>query len=162
YVEPKSIATFESEGSGTATSSSSSSRSSVASSSVAVSSSSIPRSSSSSIATSSSSSSVNSAANASCSYVVTSDWGNGYTAAIRIRNNGTSAINNWNVSWSYADSTRITNSWNATLTGSNPYAATGLSWNSSIPPGQTVEFGFQGTKNNGNPSIPTVSGSVCK
>ncbi|AQT60074.1 cellulose binding domain-containing protein [Cellvibrio sp. PSBB023] len=163
YVEPQSIATFESEGSGATTSSSSSSRSSVASSSVAISSSSIPRSSSSSpVTTSSSSSSANSAANASCSYVVTSDWGSGYTAAIRIRNNGTSAINNWSVNWSYADSTRITNSWNATLTGSNPYAATGLSWNSSISPGQTVEFGFQGTKNNGNPSIPTVSGSVCK
>ncbi|HEY0894265.1 MAG TPA: cellulose binding domain-containing protein, partial [Cellvibrio sp.] len=178
FVEPKSIATFVSEGTAATSSSSSvkssvapssSSRSSIAPSSSSRSSvaSSVIRSSVSSVAASSaprSSSSTSSISNtaANCSYVVTSDWGSGYTAAIRIKNNGTSAINNWNVSWSYSDSTRVTNSWNATLTGSNPYSATGLSWNSSIQPGQTAEFGFQGTKNNGAAQIPAVTGSVCK
>ena len=176
YVEPKSIATFVSEG-GATTSSSSSSRSSAAPSSIprsSVAPSSVPRSSvapsstprssvaSSVIRSSSSSSVANGNANASCSYVVTNDWGSGYTAAIRIKNNGTSAINNWNVSWSYSDGTRISNSWNATLSGTNPYSATGLSWNSSIQPGQTAEFGFQGIKNNGAAQIPAVTGSVCK
>lgn len=175
YVEPKSIATFVSEGTA-GVSSSSSSRSSVALSSLprsSVAPSSAPRSSvassvirsssASSIPRSSSSSSVaNNGANASCSYVVTSDWGSGYTAAIRIKNNGTSAINNWSVSWSYADNTRISNSWNANLTGTNPYSANGLSWNSIIQPGQTAEFGFQGLKNNGAAQIPAVMGSVCK
>jgi glucuronoarabinoxylan endo-1,4-beta-xylanase len=176
FVEPKSIATFVSEG-GATTSSSSSSISSVAPSSIprsSVAPSSVPRSSvapsstprssvaSSVIRSSSSSSVANGNANASCSYVVTNDWGSGYTAAIRIKNNGTSAINNWNVSWSYSDGTRISNSWNATLSGSNPYSATGLSWNSSIQPGQTAEFGFQGIKNNGAAQIPAVTGSVCK
>lgn len=178
YVEPKSIATFVSEGGAPVSSSSSatisslprssaapssvarssvssSSRSSVASSLLRSSSaSSIPRSSSSSVATST--------ANASCSYVVTSDWGSGYTAAIRIKNNGTTAINNWNVSWNYADGTRISNSWNANLSGTNPYSASGLSWNSIIQPGQIVEFGFQGTKNNGASQTPAVTGNVCK
>lgn len=182
FVEPKSIATFVSEGTATTSSSSSirssaapasssrssiapmsSSRSSFASSSsfrsslapsVSSMASSIPRSSSSASSTN------NTAAN--CSYVVTSDWGSGYTAAIRIKNNGTSAINNWNVSWSYSDSTRISNSWNANLTGTNPYSANGLSWNSIIQPGQTAEFGFQGIKNNGAAQIPAVTGSVCK
>jgi glucuronoarabinoxylan endo-1,4-beta-xylanase len=176
YVEPKSIATFVSEGTA-ATSSSSSSRSSAAPSSIPKSSvapSSVPRSSvapsskprssvaSSVIRFSSSSSVANGNANASCSYVVTNDWGSGYTAAIRIKNNGTSVINNWNVNWSYSDGTRISNSWNATLSGTNPYSATGLSWNSSIQPGQTAEFGFQGIKNNGAAQIPAVTGSVCK
>lgn len=167
YVEPKSIATFVSEGTAT-TSSSSSIRSSVAPSSSSRSSvaSSVIRSSVSSLASSTprSSSSASSISNtaANCSYVVTSDWGSGYTAAIRIKNNGTSAINNWNLSWSYTDSTRVTNSWNATLSGTNPYSAIGLNWNSSIQPGQTVEFGFQGTKNNGAAQIPVVTGSVCQ
>lgn len=167
YVEPKSITTLVSEG--TATNSSSSSvRSSVAPSSSSRSSvaSSVIRSSVSSLASSTprSSSSASSISNASanCSYVVTSDWGSGYTAAIRIKNNGISAINGWNVSWNYADTTRITNSWNANLSGSNPYSASGLSWNSSIQPGQTVEFGFQGAKNNGAAQIPAITGSVCK
>jgi cellulase/cellobiase CelA1 len=92
---------------------------------------------------------------------VTNDWGSGYTAAIRIKNNRTTAINGWSVNWSYSDASRISNSWNATLAGSNPYSATGLSWNSSIQPGQTVEFGFQGTKNNGPASVPVISGAVC-
>jgi glucuronoarabinoxylan endo-1,4-beta-xylanase len=167
YVEPQSIATFVSEGTATS-SSSSSSRSSVMSSSSRSSSissssrsSSLSRSSSSRSSSSSSSRSSSTATAGSCTYVVTNDWGSGFTGAIRIRNNGTSAINGWNVSWNYPDSTRISNSWNANLSGSNPYSATGLSWNSSIQPGQTVEFGFQGTKNNGSPAIPAVTGSVC-
>ncbi|HTF97517.1 MAG TPA: cellulose binding domain-containing protein [Cellvibrio sp.] len=161
YVEPQSIATFVSEGTATSSSSSSvipssSSRSSVASSVVRTSSSSVA----SSRRSSSSSSAVNGSAN--CSYAVTNDWGTGFTGSIRIKNNGTSPINNWNVSWSYSDATRITNSWNATLSGSNPYSASGLSWNSSIQPGQSIEFGFQGTKNNGTAQVPVMAGTVCQ
>ena len=176
FVEPQSVTTFVSEG--TATSSvassslmSSSSKSSIASSSLprsSVASSSIRSSSSSSISSTPRSSSLPSSSsstannNANCSYVVTNDWGSGYTASIRIKNNGTSAINGWSVSWNYSDASRINNSWNANLSGSNPYTATGLSWNSIIQPGQTAEFGFQGTKNNGAAPTPVVSGSVCK
>ena len=176
FVEPQSVTTFVSEG--TATSSvassslmSSSSKSSIASSSSSrssVASSAIRSSSSSSISSTPRSSSLSSSSsstannNANCSYVVTNDWGSGYTASIRIKNNGTSAINGWSVSWNYNEPSRITNSWNANLTGSNPYTATGLSWNSIIQPGQTAEFGFQGTKNNGAAPVPVVSGSVCK
>ncbi|HSX50007.1 MAG TPA: cellulose binding domain-containing protein [Cellvibrio sp.] len=176
FVEPQSVTTFVSEG--TATSSvassslmSSSSKSSIASSSSSrssVASSSIRSSSSSSISSAPRSSSLSSSSssiannNANCSYVVTNDWGSGYTASIRIKNNGTSAINGWSVSWNYSDASRINNSWNANLSGSNPYTATGLSWNSIIQPGQTAEFGFQGTKNNGAAPTPVVSGSVCK
>lgn len=167
-VEPQSVTTFVSEGTATSSVSSSSSKSSVAPSSSSrssVASSVIRSSSSSSVASSiprsSSSSSLANNNSANCSYVVTNDWGSGYTAAIRIKNNGSNAINGWSVNWNYSDASRITNSWNANLTGSNPYGATGLSWNSSIQPGQTVEFGFQGTKNNGAAQVPAVTGSVC-
>ncbi len=166
FVEPQSIATFVSEGNAASSSSVASVPSSKSSSSAFKSSvvSSVVRSSSSRIASStrrssSSSSVTNNVAN--CSYLVTNDWGTGYTAAIRIKNNGSSVINNWNVSWNYSDSTRVTSSWNANLMGSNPYSATGLSWNSSIQPGQTAEFGFQGIKNNGAAQVPSVTGSVC-
>ena len=111
-------------------------------------------------ATSRSSSSVSVASN--CQYVVSNEWSNGFTAAIRIRNNGTSTINGWNISWSYSDGTRITNSWNATLSGTNPYSATNLGWNGTIPPGQTVEFGLQGSKGGSSAQIPVISGSVCQ
>ena len=161
YVEPQSVTTFVSEGTAVG---SSSSRSSVASSvirsSSSISSSSVPRSSSGVSSSSSRSSSAGNSSN--CSYVVTNDWGSGYTAAIRIKNNGSNPINGWNVSWSYSDATRVSSAWNATLAGSNPYSATGLGWNSSIQPGQTAEFGFQGTKNSGSAQMPVVTGNACQ
>ena len=130
------------------------------SSSSAPSSSSTPASSSPS-SSSPTSSSSSSSGSGSCTYVVTNQWGNGFTGAIRITNNGNSAINGWNVSWNYTDGSRVTNSWNATVSGSNPYSATAMGWNAAIQPGQTVEFGFQGTKNSAQASVPAVSGSVC-
>jgi cellulase/cellobiase CelA1 len=93
--------------------------------------------------------------------VVTNQWNNGFTGAIRITNNGTSPMNGWNISWSYSDGSRITNSWNANVSGNNPYTASNLGWNGNIQPGQTVELGFQGTKNNAPASTPSVSGTVC-
>jgi len=95
-----------------------------------------------------------------CSYIVSNNWGAGFTGAIRITNNGTGAINGWNVNWTYAGSTRLSGTWNATVSGSNPYSATGAGWNNSIQPGQSVEFGFQGT-HSGTAEIPVVTGSVC-
>ncbi len=146
------------------TSSSSSLRSStpVTSSSVALTSSSRSSTQSSVAATSSARSSLASStatASGNCSYVITNNWGAGFTGAIRITNKGTGNINGWNVSWKYTNGTTLTGTWNATVTGSNPYSATNLSWNGSIPPGQTVEFGFQG--NHTTAETPVVTGSVC-
>jgi mannan endo-1,4-beta-mannosidase len=149
-----SIATFSS-------SSSSSIRPSSSSSSIR------PSSSSSSIRPSSASSSSRSsssslATTAACSYVVNSQWSNGFTAAIRIKNTGAQVINGWDVNWQYSDGSKITNQWNASLTGSNPYNAKNLSWNSSIQPGQTIEFGFQGSKSAAAAVVPIVRGAVCQ
>lgn len=99
-------------------------------------------------------------ASAGCQYVITNEWNDGFTGAIRVTNNGTAAVSGWTVSWQYAGD-KITNSWNATLTGSNPYSATNLSWNGAIGVGQTVELGFQGTKGGSAAEKPVISGSIC-
>jgi|SRR5690554_2974253 len=117
-------------------------------------------------ASSAHSSAASSAAHAggNCSYVISNSWDGGFTGAIRITNQGTSAINGWNVSWSYSGSTRLSGTWNADVSGSNPYSASNLSWNSTIQPGQSVEFGFQGTfqgSDSGDLETPQVTGSVC-
>ncbi|RYY76646.1 MAG: PKD domain-containing protein [Gammaproteobacteria bacterium] len=138
--------------------SSSSSSSSVKSS---ASSSSSSRSSSSSSKTSSSSS-ISSNGKAQCSYVIQSQWGNGFTAAIRVKNVSTQPINGWSLTWKYADTSKVTNLWNANLSGTNPYTATNLNWNATIQPGQTLEFGFQGSKPTGNAVAPSVTGSICQ
>jgi endoglucanase len=98
---------------------------------------------------------------ASCTQVIGNEWNNGFTGSIRIVNNGTSAINGWNIGWSYSDGTRVTSSWNATVSGSNPYTASNISWNGSIQPGQAVEFGIQASKGGSSVSNPSFSG-LCK
>lgn len=133
---------------------SSSSKSSVASSSIA----------SSFVASSAVSSSASSASGTAnkCAYVISSQWAGGFNAAIRITNNKITAINGWSVNWAYTDGTQLTGSWNATITGTNPYNATNLSWNATIQPGQTVEFGVQGTNGGAAAATPAITGSVCQ
>jgi len=129
------------------------------------SSSSLPPSSGSSISKSVSSSSRSSSSTPTqnnCSYVINSQWGNGFTAAIRIKNTTSQTISGWSVNWQYADGSKVTGFWNANLTGTNPYNAKNLSWNTNIQPGQTVEFGFQGSKPTGTATVPVVTGSVCQ
>lgn len=99
------------------------------------------------------------AQNASCKYVVNNAWGAGATASIEITNNGTTALNGWSVNWNYVNN-RITGSWNATLSGSNPYSASNLSWNGSVQPGETVSFGMQ-VATNGAVETPLVTGAIC-
>jgi len=74
-----------------------------------------------------------------------------------VTNTGTATTMGWTASWQYAGSNRITNLWNANLTGSNPYSATHLSWNGTLSTGQTAEFGFQGNTNGGDLEKPAVT-----
>ena len=97
-------------------------------------------------------------AEAACSHVISNEWSSGYTAAIRITNDTNAAIDGWNISWQY-NANRVTSSWNANLSGSNPYTATNVGWNGSLQPGQSVEFGFQVDKNGGSAENPTINGA---
>lgn len=125
-------------------------------------SSSVSVSSRSSVTTSrSASSSSRAASNGKCAYAITNDWGSGFTASIKITNTGATAVTGWSVSWNYTNATRVTNLWNGVMTGNNPYTVTHMDWNKTIQPGQSVEFGFQGTKPNGTAVIPAVTGSLC-
>ena len=103
------------------------------------------------------SSSVANTGGVSCTYVVSNSWGAGFTGAIRVTNTGTSSKSGWTASWQYSGSNRITSSWNATVSGSNPYTATNIGWNGNIGAGQTVEFGFQGNTNGGSVELPAVT-----
>lgn len=98
---------------------------------------------------------------AKCEYIVANDWGSGFTATIRITNNGSTAISGWSIGWNYTDGSRVTSSWNATVAGANPYSATPLNWNATIAVNSSVEFGIQGTNGAGRAQIPTLTGAVC-
>ncbi|RYY76179.1 MAG: carbohydrate-binding protein [Gammaproteobacteria bacterium] len=94
---------------------------------------------------------------ASCSYTITSNWGSGFTSEIKVTNNTAQSVKNWAVSWKESGA-NITAAWNASLSGSNPYSATALSWNGTLAPNASASFGFQGE---GSAAVQQVSGSLC-
>jgi hypothetical protein len=99
-------------------------------------------------------------ASAACTYTIESEWSNGFVANITIKNDTAAPISNWSVNWGYS-ANRISGTWNATVSGSNPYTASNVSWNGNIAVGQSVSFGFQGEKNGGAAERPTVNGTAC-
>lgn len=100
---------------------------------------------------------------AQCTYTLLNQWPQGFTAAIKITNDGDQDIEGWSVSWQYTDGSSIIENWNSTLAGNNPYTATPVAYNTNIPVGQSIEFGFNANKGvvGQEAEIPNVSGSVC-
>ena len=90
-----------------------------------------------------------------CRYAVSNDWGSGFTANITVTNDGASAINGWQVQWRQNGGSTVSSSWNANVSGSNPYTARNVDWNRTIAPGASQSFGVQG---NGNDSTATILG----
>ncbi|WP_347330459.1 CotH kinase family protein [Marinimicrobium locisalis] len=98
---------------------------------------------------------------ADCEYIVSNEWGGGATATIRITNNSGSTIDGWSLEWSYQNNT-VTNSWNANISGNNPYTASDLGWNATLTPGAEIEFGLQLNTQGGGAETPALSGGVCE
>jgi endoglucanase len=94
-------------------------------------------------------------------------WNNGFTAEVKIANNGTTAINGWTLTWSFANGQQITSAWNAAVTqsgvavsASNPAGH----WNGAIGAnGGSVSFGFQATHTgtNARPANFALNGVAC-
>ena len=99
-------------------------------------------------------------ASAACTFTVDNEWGNGYVGSITVKNDTGAPVNGWNVNWQF-NSNRLAGSWNANISGSNPYTATNMSWNGNLAVGQSVSFGFQVEKNGGSAERPVVNGAVC-
>ncbi|WP_084618047.1 glycoside hydrolase family 6 protein [Cellvibrio sp. OA-2007] len=97
---------------------------------------------------------------AGCVYKISNEWNTGLTGEIVVTNSGNSAVTGWTVGWQYATN-RLTGSWNAQLSGSNPYSAKDMGWNGTLQPGQSTSFGFQVDKRGGVAEIPNVTGSIC-
>lgn len=98
------------------------------------------------------------AASAACVYTVSNSWGSGFTAAIRVTNNTAATVNGWQVNWTYANN-KVSSAWNAVVSGN--YSATNLGWNGTLQPGQSAEFGVQGTTNGVAIESPTLTGTLC-
>ena len=102
---------------------------------------------------------------AACRVTYSADsWGNGFVANVTVANTGSSAVNGWSLGFTLPSGQAVTNSWNATLSGSSgALTARNVSHNGSIPAGGSTSFGFQGTYSGSfaSPSSFTLNGSAC-
>jgi cellulase/cellobiase CelA1 len=106
-----------------------------------------------------------STATCSVAYTVGNDWGSGFTADVKITNKGTSTINGWTLTYTYAGNQTITNAWNATVTQSGKnVTATDAGWNGTLAPNGSASFGFQGSYSGSNtaPTTFKVNGLACQ
>jgi cellulase/cellobiase CelA1 len=79
-------------------------------------------------------------------YKITNQWSGGFQADVLIGNTGSSAWSGWSLGWSFADSQKITQLWNADYTRSDAaVTAKNVGWNGSVAAGSTVGFGFTGS-----------------
>ncbi|MEN2776366.1 cohesin domain-containing protein [Acetivibrio clariflavus] len=70
-------------------------------------------------------------------------WGTGATVSIEIKNNGSTAVNGWTLSFDFPGNQKITNAWNCTYTqNGNAVSISNVDYNGTIPPGGSVVIGF--------------------
>lgn len=99
-----------------------------------------------------------------CSFEVVNDWQSGFNGKIVITNNGNQTMDDWQVSWQFTDGSVTTNAWNANVTLGTLNTATPLSWNGTIAPGASIEFGISGNKGTAGSTVavPTLTGESCQ
>ena len=95
-------------------------------------------------------------------------WGSGATVSFTVKNNSSSPVDGWKVSFTYSGDQKITNAWNCSYTQSgSSVTISNASYNASIPAGGSVTAGFNISYSGTNDaptnfivnSIPTGSGT---
>jgi len=98
-------------------------------------------------------------------YSVTTQWNVGFGTAITIQNTGSTAINGWQLTWTWAGNQQITQSWNSNYSQSGANAKlTNATWNATIGAGQTLSgMGFNASYSGSNPAPAAfyVNGTLC-
>jgi endoglucanase len=99
-------------------------------------------------------------------YVVNSQWNNGFNTSITIGNTGGVAITNWTLTWSWSGNQTITQAWNSNLQSGGPQVVlTNAAWNGSIAPGASISgIGFNASYSGTNPSPAAfyLNGTLCR
>ncbi|GLU47392.1 endo-1,4-beta-xylanase [Nocardiopsis ansamitocini] len=97
-------------------------------------------------------------------YSVADQWNNGFTGAITVANPGTTAIDGWELSWTFSSGQSVTNGWNGTWSQSgSTVRVTNAAWNRAIAPGGNVTLGFNASHSGTNPAPGTftLNGTAC-
>lgn len=97
-----------------------------------------------------------STATCAASYTVSSDWGGGFNAEVKVTNTGTVALKSWQVTWTWSGSQTVTSMWNATYTQTGAtVTAVNAAHNGSVAVGGSTSLGFGGAPGGGG--VPAVS-----
>ncbi len=98
-------------------------------------------------------------------YTVTNQWGDGFLVDVTVKNNGSRAINGWQVQWTFPGNQQIVNLWNGAPSQSGQSVTVANVGHNNVigANGGTQSFGFQGgfSNSNSNPTTFTVNGVLC-
>jgi len=95
----------------------------------------------------------------------TNVWQDGFTANVTVRNEGSSAVDGWDLAFTLPSGQRVTHAWNASVApSSGAVTASALSSNARIAPGGSQSFGFQGSYSGAfaQPAGFSLNGTACR
>ncbi|MCA2218340.1 glycoside hydrolase family 6 protein [Jidongwangia harbinensis] len=94
----------------------------------------------------------------------TNQWSNGFTADVRITNNGAAALTSWQLTFQVGSTVSVSNGWNGAWSQSGTtVTVTSPPYGGSVPRGGSVSTGFQASFSGspGTPSDFTLNGTRC-
>ena len=84
------------------------------------------------------------------------NWGSGYQVLIKVKNDGAATVNTWTVKVKKSE-VKIDSSWCVNIAEEgDSYVITPMSWNSTLTPGASTDFGIQGSGSIGTSVNVTV------
>ncbi|MDC0769934.1 cellulase family glycosylhydrolase [Streptomyces sp. HD] len=89
---------------------------------------------------------------AACSavYTVSSDWGGGFNAEVKVTNTGSLPVKSWKVTWTWGGAQKVTSMWNASYAQSGgTVTVSNADHNGAIAAGGSASFGFSGAPGGG-------------
>ncbi|MFD0201122.1 MULTISPECIES: cellulose binding domain-containing protein [Saccharothrix] len=74
---------------------------------------------------------------------IVSAWQGGFQVEVTVTNTGTTPISGWLITWTKPVDQTIHQLWNGRMTVSGTSVSVeGVGWNTTIPPGASVSFGY--------------------
>jgi endoglucanase len=101
-------------------------------------------------------------------YTISPQSSSQFGATVSIKNNGSTTLSNWSLTWTFANGQTIANSWNGAVTQSGANVTVseqaGQTWENIPAGGSYSGFGFNGTWNgvtNAKPTAFSLNGVAC-
>ncbi|MCG5216972.1 glycoside hydrolase family 9 protein [Streptosporangium soli] len=94
----------------------------------------------------------------SAAYKTTNSWQGGFQGDVTVKNEGTSAITGWTVTWKFAGGQTVSQVWNGVHTQSGAdVSVKNVAWNGNLAPGATASFGFTANGTSATPATVTCT-----